>query len=369
MPATAKRPTTGGTRLGLDRNELKSLLNVLKPAVASASHPVQAYRGVFVSGGTATASNGDLTISTIVPFDLPDVLLPHAKLLQILGLCECDDVTLSLDDNTCTVRCGSMAWRLPLEDANTYPAREKHAASPICRIPADQFARAVRAVIHAADDRGNRPGFAGVMVDVKDGTVVFAATDGRRLATYELEIDQAVDDSSTLIPASSLEVMAGIAAGGEDAVQIEASSGEAIVTIADTVVSCRLLAEKFPNWQDVIPDREVDRSVIEAQRLLAATRAVQVCTSETSCGVVFSTEGDKLKLTAESPEAGKSAAEVPFVEHGTKCRAKLHPKYVADFVKSIDDTACPVEIEMVDAESAVVFRCDASTEVIMPLSP
>jgi DNA polymerase-3 subunit beta len=366
--ATARRQTTGGTRLNLARSDLKALLDILKPAVASASCPTQVLRNVIVRDGTASAYNGDLQISAIVPFDCLDTLLPHARLSQILGLCEADDLTLTFAEGTCTVRCGSMAWRLPLEDIDSYPDITKNAVSPVCRIPADQFVRAVKSVIHAADGRGSRPAFAGVLIDVADGTVVLAATDGRRLATYELEIDQAVDDSRTLIPASSVEAIAAIAADSDDAVQIEANGNEAVATIADKVIACRLLSAPFPDWRKVIPDREVEASVVDAAPLLAATRAVAVCTSETSCGVVFSTEGEALKLTSESSEIGKSAAEVPFIAKGVAAKIKLHPKYVAEFVRSIDDPACPVELEIADGESAAVFRCDSTTEVIMPLS-
>jgi hypothetical protein len=40
-----------------------------------------------------------------------------------------------------------------------------------------------------------------------------------------------------------------------------------------------------------------------------------------------------------------------------------------DFLRNLDDLAVPVEIEAVDSTSAVVFRCDDATGVVMPLDP
>jgi hypothetical protein len=41
---------------------------------------------------------------------------------------------------------------------------------------------------------------------------------------------------------------------------------------------------------------------------------------------------------------------------------------VVDFLRNLDDLAVPVEIEAVDAASAVILRCDDATGVIMPLA-
>jgi hypothetical protein len=45
----------------------------------------------------------------------------------------------------------------------------------------------------------------------------------------------------------------------------------------------------------------------------------------------------------------------------------LDPGFVVEFLRGVDE-AEPVEVEAVDAQSAVVLRCGDCTGVIMPLA-
>jgi len=202
---------------------------------------------------------------------------------------------------------------------------------------------------------------------VKDGVATFVATDGRRLSRYDVEIDQAVDDSTTLWPLRAINVVASLASHSEGAVQLEVAGNELVATIDGTVVAARVVEGRYPKWRDVIPERDAKATAINARELVAATRQAAIVTSEQSKGVkfVFTTEG--IHLTARSSEAGESSVTCPHLEFGQEATVNLDPHYVVDFLRNVDDGE-PVQIEAVDAQSAVVIRCGDATGVIMPLA-
>jgi hypothetical protein len=83
--------------------------------------------------------------------------------------------------------------------------------------------------------------------------------------------------------------------------------------------------------------------------------------------VKFVFTADGIHLTARSSEAGESSVTCPHLEFGQAATVNLDPRYVVDFLRNVDDGE-PVEIEAVDAQSAVVLRCGDATGVIMPLA-
>jgi hypothetical protein len=85
--------------------------------------------------------------------------------------------------------------------------------------------------------------------------------------------------------------------------------------------------------------------------------------------VQFVFTADGIHLTGRAAEAGESSVTCPLEQFGQACSVKMDPRFVVDFLRNLDDLAVPVEIEAVDATSAVVFRCDDATGVVMPLDP
>ena len=364
--ATTERRKTrsGGITLPTD-NLLRAVLAANAAVPARGPKPVLA--NVLAYNGGLTGTDLELQISAEIPYVGEPILLPHARLLAILRAAHGDEVTLEPGPSSCKVTIGGGTWTLPTEDAAEFPKWEPSDLRPVARIPADQFCRAVKAVVYATDNESSRFALGGVLVEVKDATVTLVATDGRRLSAFAIEVDQAVDDSSTLIPARAIAAIASAASHSEGAVQLEASAKEVQATIDGTVITARLLEGRFPRWRDVIPEREAKSTLVNGAELLAATRQAAIVTSEQSKGVTFAFVENGIHLTAQSAEAGQSSVTCGLLEAGLAASVALDPGFVVEFLRGVDD-AEPVEVEAVDAQSAVVFRCGDCTGVVMPLA-
>jgi DNA polymerase-3 subunit beta len=359
-----KKTRSGGITLPTD-NLLRAVLAANAAVPARGPKPV--LQNVLAYNGGLTGTDLELQVSAEIAYVGDPILLPHARLLAILRAATGDEVTLEPGPSSCRVTIGDGSWTLPTEDAAEFPQWETPTAKPICRVPCDQFCRAVKGVAYATDNQSSRYALGGVLVEVKDGTVTLVATDGRRLSSCEIEVDQAVDDSTTLIPARAILAIASAASHSEGAVQLEASDKEVQATIDGTVITARLLEGRFPRWRDVIPEREAKATLANGAELLAATRAAAVCTSEASKGVKFVFTKEGIHLTAKSSEAGESSVTCPHLEFGLAATVAMDPAFVAEFLRAVDP-AEPVEVEAVDAQSAVVFRCGDCTGVVMPLA-
>ena len=360
---------TGG--MTLNAADLRAALSAVSPAVQTrGSKPVLS--NVLLHEGTMTATDLEMRIVAPLPGATgPAVLLPHGRLEQIVrSLVGADEVGLTIEGSACVVEAGNGRWRLPVEDAAEFPAHVDVEARPIARLPADQFVSLVSLVRPATDNDSSRYALGGVLVEFNGGVLSFVATDGRRMAVSSCEIDQACDDSATLVPRSAIDVLVRLAsAQGADAVQLETTGKQLVATVDDALVFASLVDGKFPRWRDVEVSHGTAPTVVTKGSLLHAVRQAAVCTSDSSKGVSFTFGPKGLTLSGKSAEYGESFTTCDVVEPGHVCRATLDPRFITDWLseKAIDE-AEPIGIEAKDEQSAVVLRNGDMRLVVMPMA-
>lgn len=363
--ATATKERTG---LTINAGQLLAALQDVTRVVHGRG-PKPILRNVRIGDGLVTGTDLEIRIDREIGEHCEPMLLPADRLLAILRTCRADDsVTLTHKGDSVSVKAGRGSWTMPSEDVAKFPIWEAVDAKPVCRLPADQFTRAVRAVSYATDSESSRYALGAVLIDVTSGDPTFVGTDGRRLSAVQTETDQAVDDSQTLVPALAIRIAATLAEGSEGSVQIEATRSECVFTMDGSTLTARLVDGRFPRWRDVFPDAVTDPHAVDRSELLSATRAAAIVTSEQSKGVDFAF-GETLTLTARSSEHGESRVTCPVVDAGTACKVKLDPRYLVDYLHGLPaDEEPEVSILTNGPGGAVVLTTGEYRGVIMPLA-
>ena len=367
MTATATKTKASSTTIRLPRTELLDALVAINSATpARPAKPILA--NCRIGNGLITGTDLEVCIERVISEQCEPFLVPHARLLAIVRAATGDEVTLTAKGTAVTVKCGGGKWELPTEDVLEYPTWEPGELQAVCRLPADQFARAAKATTYATDTESSRYALGAVLIEVTGGNPTWVATDGRRLACVETETDQAVDDRQTLVPRRVLDIVAGMATG-DGSVQVEANAKDVVFTLDGTTVTGRLVEGRFPRWRDVVGEPEGQATVLEVAELLASVRAAAIVTSEQSKGVDLTWTPDTLVISGRSAEYGESTVKCSLVSAGSTSQTKLDPRYLADFLRSIPlDEEPQVDVYATSAESRVLLKCGPYTGVIMPLA-
>lgn len=340
--------------------------------VTSGKHVKPILGNVRIGDGLVTGTNLEIRIDREIAEHCEPMLLPADRLLAILRACQItENITFTREKTSVKVKSGRGTWTLPTEDVAEFPTWEPNGLKPVCRMPADQFVRAVRAVSYAVDNESGRYALGAVCVDVeRGGNPTFIGTDGRRLSAVETENDQDVDTSQTLVSAQAIRIAASLAEGSSDAVQIEASPREVVITCAGSTVTAAVVDGKFPRWRDVFPKNGGgDPVVIDRAQLATATRAAAVVASEQSKGVDYAFGGDSLVLSARSSEYGESKVKCPIEQAGGTETVRLDPRFVLEYLAGLPKDEEPtVEITTHGVGGATVLKCGDYRGVIMPLA-
>ena len=359
------RPAGGVT---VTRAALKAALDTVDTAVATKG-PKPVLSCVLLDGGTISATDLEMRITTPLPgSEGLTVLLPYQRLRAIVAnLHPTVEVTISVEGSAAVVSSSRGMWRLPVEDHHEFPAAGEFTGKRLPRLPGDQFAALVNTVRAATDKESSRYALGGVQIEFSDGELTFVATDGRRLYAASADIDQALDNSQTLVTRRTIDVLQKLAATADE-IELQASNSEIFATIGETTVQARLLDGKYPRWRDAEKSYDDPPSMVLVDHLIHACNAAAICASEVSRGVDFTITQEGLFLSARSSEYGESSATCELADVGHCTTVKLDPRYVCDWLATLD-RAETIAIEAKDKSSAVVFRADRCRAVVMPLDP
>lgn len=364
--AVSRKETCGGsTELALSAGKLKAALATIGKAINTrAINPLLA--NVLVEMGTITASDGEMRITTPIDGAAGQaMLIPHDRLSRIVASVPPDaEMIISSDGTQCEILCGHGRWLLPTSDPAEYPRHTPEEFGPIAHLPGDQFSRLMRSVKSATDSDSSRYALGGVLLEFRGGLLSMVATDGRRMHASECEIDQALDDSTTIVPRRVIDVILAIVGSSEESLQLEANRTEVMAEIGGTIVTARLLEGRFPKWREIVPE-ELPATTVGVSQLLEAVRQGSICRSETTRGSQFVISDAALAVSSESSEYGRSHASCDVIGSG-KVTVKLDAAYVVEFLSTLD-TSDTVTIEAVGTDAATVFRCGETFAVIMPM--
>lgn len=337
---------------------------------SSAANPI--HRHCCMTPGLIAADSGELRIEFNL-FGYPStpgfmLILPYDRLRLIVASVAPDwIVELQPNDTGVRITAGRGSWTLPTLPSSEWPPVEDPKLSPVCRLPADQFARMASNVRHACDVAGSgRLALGAVCVEMRDGTLSLVGTDGRRMCVSECEIDQATEDSQTLVPRKSIDAMVAAARHAGDAgVQLERSATQVVATLGGTTITARQMSGHYAKWREIGKERVEEPTEANAGMLLALCGSASICTSETSRGVELTT-GKSVRMRAASSENGEAVCECDCVSAGASAMTKINPSYAAEWLRSLE-LAETVAMHAKDSESALVLVCDNTYTVIMPL--
>lgn len=170
-----------------------------------------------------------------------------------------------------------------------------------------------------------------------------------------------------IVPPLALQKI-GDMSSADGEVELYHNGSELVGSVDFGTVTTVLISGKFPKWRDVFPDASTEPHAVDRRKLMAATKAAAVVTSEQSKGVLYDF-GDSLVLTGKSSEYGESKVRCDVVHAGTSCKVKMDPRFVIEYLHGLPSDEEPnVSIHTTGPGGAVTLTCGEYRGVIMPLS-
>ncbi|MCZ6691083.1 MAG: DNA polymerase III subunit beta [Planctomycetota bacterium] len=299
-----------------------------------------------------------------------EILIPAARLATILRGVNGETLTFKAEGGTAEVSWPRRAFTLMGEDAADFPVIPTFPAGKGLKIDAGTFREMFKRVSFAVAAEESRYALHGLQIIVKDGSLTFVATDGKRLAVQTGTI-QGRGTFTALVPSRVLaDIAAAIPKRGKDLGDVSILPKARRVLFQYGAVS--FVASKidgtFPNWEQVIPSRSEYRVKVDPSELTAAIKDAGILASEGSHSVHLAFGRDTLTVSAKVSNVGDCTAEIPILGGDIEpLEVHFNPKYLLDYLKASDGEIVTFWIN--DPRSAVkVTDGSNGVHVLMPIT-
>ncbi|TYA54325.1 DNA polymerase III subunit beta [Formosa maritima] len=274
------------------------------------------------------------------------IAVPARLLLETLKTFPEQPLTFVVEDNnTIEISSNHGKYALAYADGNEFPKAVSLEDATSTTITGDILATAISKTIFAAGNDDLRPVMSGVFFQFSTQGLTFVATDAHKLVKYSREDVQAGQSTEFIMPKKPLNLLKGILAASDDNVTIEYNDSNAKFTFENTVLICRLIDGKYPNYEAVIPKENPNRLVIDRTQFLNSVRRVSIFSNKTTHQIRLKIAGAELNISAEDIDYSNKAEERLTCDYqGDDMQIGFNSRFLTEMLNNL--TSDEVQLEM-----------------------
>lgn len=290
---------------------------------------------------TITAS--DLQTSMITEIEVEakedgNIAVPAKILIETLKNLPEQPVTFSIDKETYSVEISSDNGRYKLagENATDFPKIPVVTNATTVDMSTDVLSNAINNTIFATSNDELRPAMTGVYVNLSDTNVTFVATDGHRLIRYRRVDIASAEAASIIIPRKALNLLKATLPSENVPISVDFNSSNAYFKFNNIRMICRLIDERFPDYENVIPQDNNNDMKIDRLEFLSSLRRIAIYANKTTHQVRLKLIGSELQISAEDLDFSNEANERLSCEHdGEDIEIGFNAKFLVEMLNNI----------------------------------
>ena len=277
------------------------------------------------------------------------------------------EVEISVDaKERASISAGNARFKLAGMPESEFPRLPNDSNAYAYTIPRQTFGEMLRKVSYAASQDDTRRTLKGVLMSFKDGKLTMVATDGRRLALVENELEFPKDAEKDIVLPSKAVAELQRSMNGEGDLSLIVQKSQICFNLGNVMIYSKLMDDAYPNYRQVIPKETSEHISVDRQLLLDALDRASVMTMDEAHSTKLIFEKGKLTVTSAVSDIGEAKDTVAIKYAGEKIEIMFNPSYVMDPLKAIDDDE--VTINLNDGHSPAVIKCSIPfLYVLMPL--
>lgn len=331
-----------------------------------------------IKEGTLVITASDLQTSMITELEVEakedgNIAVPAKILLDTLRNLPEQPVTFSIDENTYSIEIGSDNGRYKLagENATDFPQVLTVERGHSVDMSSDVLAKAITNTIFATSNDDLRPAMSGVFFNISDTNSTFVATDGHRLVRYR-RVDVASENTnSIIIPRKALNLLKTSLPDENTNVNIEFNNAVAFFRFNNIQMICRLIDERFPDYENVIPINNPNTVSINRLEILGSLRRIAIYANKTTHQVRLKITGNEFQISAEDLDFSNEANERLNCEHeGEDIEIGFNARFLIEMLNNLNSK--DIEIRLSEPNRAgLIFpkEKDDNEDVLMLVMP
>lgn len=232
--------------------------------------------------------------------------------------------------------------------------------------------KGVEKTLFATADDELRPVMNGIFVELSPENIGFVASDAHKLVRYRRADANADFESSFILPKKPAGLLRNLLPKEENQVKLEFDNKNAVYTLTNYKLICRLVEGNYPSYNSVIPTKNPNKMVIDRLAFYNSVKRVSVFSNQASNLVKLNIADNQLVVSAQDIDFSISAVERLNCEYdGEEIEIGFKSTFLLEILSNI--SASEVRLEMSDPSRAglllPVETEEEAEDVLMLLMP
>lgn len=293
--------------------------------------------------------------------------IPARKLVSIIRELPASEVVLEVDSkNAASIRCGASFFKvfgLPKEE---FPAFPEFQNPQTLSIRQTELKDGLRKTSYAISNDEARYVLNGILFSLFDNKLTLVATDGRRLALFDSDLEfPKSDERDFILPTKAVTELQRLL-GDDGDVVISSSINLVSFELNGTKLVSKLVEGNYPNYRQVIPGQAKERVTLEREALYNCVRRVSILSNDKTSSVRLNFTKNVLDITANTPEVGEAKESMSINYKGPDIAIAFNPEFLMDPLRNLPNDE--IFLELIDEMSPGVIKISTPfLYVIMPM--
>ena len=328
-----------------------------------------------IKDGSLTISATDLqtSMTTSLPVESKEdgkVAVPSKILLETLKTLPDQPVAFSVDAQTFAIEisAGDGKYKLSGENGEDFPKIPTVENASSVSMPASVLAEAINKTIFAVSNDDLRPAMTGVYCQLSPQNITFVATDAHKLVRYRRNDTKSDAAASFILPKKALTLLKASLGSDDSAVSLEYNSTSAFFRFGNINLICRLIDERYPDYEAVIPQSNPNKLTLDRSQFLNSLRRVVIFANKTTHQVRLKINGSELNISSEDVDFSNEAHERLGCQYeGEDMEIGFNAKFLIEMLGNLEGEEVTLEMSTPNRAGLLIPQTNNDNENVLML--
>ena len=287
------------------------------------------------------------------------------------------DVVLSMgdEDTELILKCGRSKFNLSTLRTEDFPILSDKDLSTNFVISADELSRMIDKTKFAISNEETRYYLNGIFFHkAESNSIKFlraVATDGHRLAQYDIPLPQGAEEiTGIIIPKKTVFELRKVLDDADGDVSVSLNENKIKFSFNNLKIISKVIDGTFPDYTKVIPqnnDKKFKTNNSELKNAIDRVSAVAINEETKSKAIKLTIENNKLNLSVESQSKGSAKEEIDISYSNEKVDIGFNSRYLLDICNEVDGDE--IDVNLLDSISPAIILDKTDENLFFVLMP
>ena len=310
--------------------------------------------------------SGEVSVSAVTFFEIIKRLPSGSEVLMIM----------EEGENEIRLTCGRSKFNLSTLKTDDFPIISDNDLSTNFVLSADELIRIIDKTKFAVSNEETRYYLNGIFLHKAErNSIQFlraVATDGHRLAQYDIPLPQGAEDiTGIIIPKKTIYELRKVLDDANGDISVSLNENKIKFSFNDLKVVSKVIDGTFPDYTKVIPqknDKNFKTNNSDLKNAIDRVSAVAANEESKSKAIKFCIENNSLSLSVESQSKGSANEMIDVNYSGDKVDIGFNSKYIIDICNEVDGDEISISLSDSISPAIILDKTDENLFfVLMPM--